>query len=411
MVRDIIVIKKPRSDPLRDIPINFPKLDNLHLELLEVKKKLKKNLPLLKIVPRKGPLPPDLLAIANVYEIAKGITRKSKKDNKENFDIPKSEKKKKKVRKDSTEEQGDQEEELDDEKPKKKKKKRKDSGSKDKSQKDTEDQDLVEALGADDTQEEPLESSDIKESPNDPEPQESAGEEDEPEEDDPKEEPKVEEDDEYAGLTPEEREAKEKEEYVWRFKILKKKYKTASIPEFNEHDDITIMKNVYNTTLKDLELNDNVESYKVYMMGGFYATEFFLTNFMKLEEMEGFADSQMARMNKYDRLLVELGERSYNRWGTSIPVEIRLLFMIIFQAGLYYIIKVTSSGSNNSVAEIIKMIFGDSTAPKQEEPPKKKMRGPSIKVEEMRRVTNIDTEDEENNKTTRRKNTRLSKED
>ncbi len=54
--------------------------------------------------------------------------------------------------------------------------------------------------------------------------------------------------DPYAGLTPEQREVKEKEEYLWRFLILKKQYGRNSsipIPAFNEHSDLTIMKNTY----------------------------------------------------------------------------------------------------------------------------------------------------------------------
>ena len=50
MPREIIVVKRPRATPLADIPINFPPLVNLHLELLENKKKLKKGLPLNPIV-------------------------------------------------------------------------------------------------------------------------------------------------------------------------------------------------------------------------------------------------------------------------------------------------------------------------------------------------------------------------
>ena len=53
MVREITVVKKPRDDPLIDRPINFPPLENLHLDLMENKRKLKKNLPPIQVIKKK----------------------------------------------------------------------------------------------------------------------------------------------------------------------------------------------------------------------------------------------------------------------------------------------------------------------------------------------------------------------
>lgn len=44
-----VVIKVSRPDPITDKPINFPPLKNLHLELLEIKRKLKKNIPAISV--------------------------------------------------------------------------------------------------------------------------------------------------------------------------------------------------------------------------------------------------------------------------------------------------------------------------------------------------------------------------
>ena len=52
-IRGLRITKRSRGSPVPDVPINFNKLENLHLELLEVKSKLKPGLPL---IPKSKPV-------------------------------------------------------------------------------------------------------------------------------------------------------------------------------------------------------------------------------------------------------------------------------------------------------------------------------------------------------------------
>lgn len=204
------------------------------------------------------------------------------------------------------------------------------------------------------------------------------------------------EDDPYAGLSPEERLAKEKEEYIWRFRILKKQYKKATIPDYNEHSDLHQMKMSYERTIKDLTLEDNVESYRTYMIGSFMVMEWVATQWVGFD-LNGFTQQQMLMMHKYDRLLTELGERSYNRWGMNLPVEIRLLGFVVLQAGLFYLGKIIAEKGGSTISELFKSITGQTPgAPSVSgtaaamAPPKKVMRGPSIKAADIH-MTHADT--------------------
>ena len=349
MVRNIVITKKFRDSPIPDKPINFSPLENLYLELLENKKKIKPGLPLIP-TQIKRPSRPKISTSPN-------------SNIKDSLKISESEKKE----------------------PEPQKKKPEDNG----------DARLFEELG----EVSPVDldkihlGEDKKETVKD---EEGGVIEGELEKDEDIEE---EEDDIYAGLSHEEREEKEKEEYIWRFRILKKKYKSPqiSIPIFNEHSDLQMMKTAYNRTIRELYLDDAVETYRTYLVGGFILMEFVCIQWVGID-LSGFTLQQTRIMYKYDRLLIELGEKSYNRWGMNLPVEIRLIGFIILQAGIFYLGKIISDKFGNSVAELFKGITGQppdqvastsqtSSTAKQNPPKKKRMRGPKIRPEDIRNMT------------------------
>ena len=57
----------------------------------------------------------------------------------------------------------------------------------------------------------------------------------------------------------------------------------------------------------------------------------------------GYTINQMNMMNKYERLLIELGENSYSSIGSTWSVEARIIFMTLFNALIFFIIKLLSS--------------------------------------------------------------------
>ena len=204
-----------------------------------------------------------------------------------------------------------------------------------------------------------------------------------------------EEDDEYAGLSPEEREVKEKEEYIWRYRILKKKYKNMEgieIPDFNEHSDLELMKTQYNRTVREIYLDESVETYKSYLIMGSLALEMASTVFLGVD-MTGFMNYQMQMMHKYERLLVELGEKSYDTWQMNLPVEIRLLGLILFNSVLFYIAKVMDNKNPGAMADLFRSVTGmppdkvEKTSSVEEvneeiKPKKKRMRGPRVSLDD-----------------------------
>lgn len=381
VAREINVIKVPRNGPLPDKPISFPKLENLHLDMMENKRKLKKNLPLITLkqpAPKAAPkaaaystaVITGVAGAAAAATAAKSSGSKESAKTKETFEQEDA--------KDLEEDEPEEEEPV--EKPKKKKTKKIEKEPE--PPQEEEEDELLEDLGEDAETPENVEDADEGEA----EEETPAAEEETPEN-------AAEEDDPYAGMSPEERERNEKEEYIWRFKILKKKYKNRKeIADYNEHDDLFTMKQTYDRTLREIQLEDNCESYQMYLFGGFMLMEFVSNNWLGID-LTGFAAQQMKMQDKYDRMLIELGEKSYNRWGSNLPVEIRLIGFIIFQAGIFYLGKIIVEKGGGTMAEIFKMFTGTDPAaaanteavPLDPDAPKKKMRGPSVKVADLKK--------------------------
>jgi len=388
----LIITKKPRVDKIVDRPAEFPPLENLHLELMENKRKLKSGLPPVMTVKRTvkplplvttGKLPSETQPTKEITprneNEKKDKTRPNHKKNPslsgsgEDIDqitideLSSSEEKKEKRRK--------EEKKVKEKKVKKGKEKKSKSKKLEDSSMEELKSDVEESIGDDlaESSEESI-SEDSKES---------------------NEEKKDVIDDPYAGLTPEERVSREKEEYIWRFRILKKKYKHPSyeIPSYNEHSDLPTMKITYDRTVRELYLDSTVEQYRTYLMGGFLAVEYVCNQWLGID-LEGFTKQQLKLMHKYDMLLVELGEKSYERWNLNIPVELRLLGLILFNAAIFFMGKTIADKYGEEYGEMFKGITGQPPdAPTRNNrnqdddmndvPRKTKMRGPKIKPEDI----------------------------
>jgi hypothetical protein len=361
VVREILVVKKPRDDQITDKPVAFPPLENLYLDLMENKNKLKKGVPTTFV--DKPRVNKPVLAEAIDPSITLPTLVDGEPSFKENFDgkVPKSTKSK---------EPEPEESEVSDE-------------------------EMMNELGGGEPEEEPVQE-EITSSSRDGSfttsqlasttDQEPVATETSPP-------------DPYEGLSPEEKEAKEKEEYIWRFRILKKANKNRDIPEYTIHDDLLTMKTEYDRSVKDIHIDKNLSSYKTYLSLGFIGIEWFCVNMLGTSEMDGFSTAQRKAIDDYDYLLIELGERSYNRWGSNLPVEIKLIGVVMLNAMMFYASKVMmrTAGADTSM---LFQSFSGVKADTAEEPKQRKMRGPSIKAGDVRKMAASTKEENEGSEDT-----------
>jgi hypothetical protein len=178
----------------------------------------------------------------------------------------------------------------------------------------------------------------------------------------------------------EQREEDSKRELLFKFDLLRKSYPSAIIPEYTIHTDIRTMQKSYGDSVRRLSLDSSVENYKTYIVYGFMGCEFIFGNFLGFD-MQGFTQQQILSMNSYEKLLIELGEKSYVPTGSKWPVELRLLFMIIMNAAFFVISKMIMKKTG---ANILGMVNSMNASPAQTSNPvqrKRKMKGPNIDLD------------------------------
>lgn len=214
--------------------------------------------------------------------------------------------------------------------------------------------------------------------------------EDEPEQQDPEE-----------ILTEEQKEEKERDELLWKFKILKKKHPQHldTIPDFDEHSDIITMRRKYQMTVKELHMESKLFEYRKFVFFGGCLFEGLCTNLLGVD-VKGFSEVQ--DIHGYDALLVELGEKSYTNFTSYLPVEVRLLIAFAMNVAIFYIfktmsIRVTSEDVFNMISQVggqkIADFLRQTTGKEKKETEavpstsKRRMRGPTIKAEDVRKMS------------------------
>lgn len=183
----------------------------------------------------------------------------------------------------------------------------------------------------------------------------------------------------------EQQEEDAKRELLFKFDLLRKSYPASSIPEYTIHTDLSTMEKSYSDCVRRLSLDSSVENYKTYLTYGFMGCEFIFGNFLGFD-MQGFTQQQIISMHSYEKLLIELGEKSYVPSGSKWPVELRLLFMIIMNAAFFIVSKMMMRKTGANLMNMINGMNGKSSAnsvPQNPGQQKRKMRGPNIDLNDL----------------------------
>ena len=175
-----------------------------------------------------------------------------------------------------------------------------------------------------------------------------------------------------------------KRELIFKFDLLKKSYPLAAptIPEYTVHSDLREMQKAYDTSVRRLSLDSTVESYKTYLIGGFMGVEFIFGNFLGFD-MQGFTQQQIVSMHSYEKLLIELGEKSYVPSGSKWPVELRLLFLIIMNAGFFIVSKMIMRKTGANLLNMVNSMNVSNSQPASSSRPKRRMKGPNINLDDI----------------------------
>ena len=168
----------------------------------------------------------------------------------------------------------------------------------------------------------------------------------------------------------------QKREILFKFDLLKKSYPASDIPDFSIHTDLYVMQRSYKDCVRRLSLDSSVESYKTYLVYGFMGCEFIFGNFFGFD-MSGFTQQQIISMHSYEKLLIEIGEKSYIPTEENWPVEVRLLFTIIMNAAFFIVSKMMMQKTGTNLMNMVNNMNGSKVSNAKEQP-RRKMKGPNL---------------------------------
>jgi hypothetical protein len=187
----------------------------------------------------------------------------------------------------------------------------------------------------------------------------------------------------YASMSPQEQ-AQHRATFRTRFGILRNAWPSYNIPDLPETTSLEEIHAQYDIYVRHIHISQEVDKYKIYIVIMFLLIELFLTKIGL--NIGGYTVAQMRSMNKYERLLIELGETNYRSAGVAgaeggaqsqWPVEFRLFFMALVNAVTFIVIKMLANyigeGMANTVVDALssylsgappqpgQVLFGSST--------------------------------------------------
>ena len=129
-------------------------------------------------------------------------------------------------------------------------------------------------------------------------------------------------------------------------------------------------------------------SYKAYLVIMLACIELFCVQVLGLN-LGGYTFNQLALMNRYEKLLIELGEKSYGSVGSSWPVEARIIFMTLINAIIFLVIRLVASYLGAGLGDIMQQIVNSYL--NQQDPSDQIKRGQRISLRSDGTVENEET--------------------
>ena len=153
-------------------------------------------------------------------------------------------------------------------------------------------------------------------------------------------------------------ESKIRATYRVKFGILRENYQKMEIPDFPDTTPIPTIEEMYSEYVKRIHVDTSVDQNKIYLLVLWLLIEIGMTRFFKIP-LSGYTLNQFNYLNKYQLLLIELGESSYQATGqSSWPVEVRIVVMATFNAVIFILVKFLADKIGPDMADKLRESIG-----------------------------------------------------
>lgn len=159
----------------------------------------------------------------------------------------------------------------------------------------------------------------------------------------------------YGSMSPEVQ-AQHFANFVSKYGILREAWPNYHIPAITPDMTLTQIHAGYDIYVRHIFISNDADKFKLFMIIGWLFIE--LVGSKLNLNIGGYTVTQMKSMNKYEKLLVELGESNYQQSLTANsrsdwPVEMRLLFVSLVNAVTFIIIKMLASYMGEGIATTV----------------------------------------------------------
>ena len=179
-----------------------------------------------------------------------------------------------------------------------------------------------------------------------------------------------------------------KRELLLQFDLIKARHNNEiQLPNYTMNSDYNVMKTTYDNLIRNLHITKSANTYKKVFRISLYLIEYGMGKYLKFD-MNGYAAYQMESMDEYDKLLIEIGEKSYISGSTDMPAEFQLAMMVILNTVTFVFLKMLEKkGMSMLASQFQTMATSVSKAASEKEQPKKgRMKKPDIDLESIPRV-------------------------
>jgi hypothetical protein len=142
-----------------------------------------------------------------------------------------------------------------------------------------------------------------------------------------------------------------------RFETLRRNNPTIRIDDPSEDFSLDQVHDHYEKYVKQIKIMLDSNQWKTYLVIFFLSIEVFGVKILGLN-FSGYTMSQLKIINRYEELLIELGEQQYVQGGSNWPIEARILIMCLFNALIFILVKYLSKWlGGDSMAGTIQTII------------------------------------------------------
>lgn len=143
-----------------------------------------------------------------------------------------------------------------------------------------------------------------------------------------------------------------------RLQILKTRFKDVTIPKDEAELTWQELRKIYYIEMDRVSITKNVDAYRLIMIVGCFVIEYIGYKILKVD-ITGFGVHSMKSMWRYERLLIELGEKDYASFGENWPVEFRLIGLMLVSAVIFVIAKSLFKATGQDMSDDFFKFFQD----------------------------------------------------